>query len=216
MKINLKDLEIVYINLSTYVNRNQSMLNMFEHFGLNASRVEGVAPEVQPGYDVIADSHLKALNSSSAEQVLILEDDCIPHNYRDEIEVPNDADVVYLGIHCLKHYKQRVSSEVWKVSGMVGAHAILYLTQRGKDFLAEAVQLTKDEKYGFDVSLGSLQHKVNTYALNSPIWYQKDIPELTKFNEDDLNIISDYYGGAYPDYAEPIDFSDAEKEGYNG
>lgn len=216
MKVNLKDLEIVYINLLEYVNRNQTMLNMFEHFGLNALRVEGVAPEVQPGYDVIADSHLKALNSSSAERVLILEDDCIPHNYRDEIEVPDDADVVYLGIHSLKHSKQKVSPEVWKVSGMVGAHAILYLTRRGRSFLAEAVQLTKDKKYGFDVSLAKLQYKVNTYALNSPVWYQKNIPELTKFNEDDLKTNNDYYGGAYPDYDEPISFSPAEKETYNG
>jgi hypothetical protein len=206
MKINLKDLEIVYINLETYVNRNQTMLNMFNSIGLEASRVEGVAPETQPGYDVIADSHLKALNSSWAERILILEDDCVPHNYRNEIEVPDDADVVYLGVHCLKHYKQRVSPEVWRISGMVGAHAILYITQRGKDFLAEAVQLTKDEKFGFDVSLGTLQHKVNTYALNSPSWYQKDIPELTKFNLDDSDIVSDYYGGAYPDYETPLQF----------
>jgi len=206
LKINLEDLEILYINLPEFVNRNQTMKNMLSHYGLSASRVEGVFPEVQPGYDVIADSHVKALSHSSAQQVLILEDDCLPHNYRKVLEVPDDSDVVYLGIHSSEHAKQRVSPEVWKVSGMVGAHAILYLTQRGKDFLLEAAQLTRDEKFGFDVSLGKLQHKVNTYALNSPIWYQKDIPELTKFNEDDLGVVSDYYGGAYPDYDEPLNF----------
>lgn len=181
------------------------MVNMLNHYGLSASRVEGVIPFEQ-GYDVIADAHLKALNSSSAERLLILEDDCVPHNYRNEFEVPDDADIVYLGLATYGTPKDRVSQEIWRVSGMAGAHAILYLTQRGKNILLEATQLTKDKKYGFDISLSKLQHKVNTYALNSPIWYQKDLLEITKFNADDPDITVDYYGGGYPDYEEPLKF----------
>jgi hypothetical protein len=211
LKINLKDLEIVYINLASYVNRNQSMINMFERYGLNASRVEGVVSTNQ-GYDVICDAHRKALDSSSAEKVLILEDDCIPHNYREEFEVPDDADIVYLGLHGYGHPKERISQDIWRVSGMASAHAILYLTPEGKNILIEAQQLTKDKKCGFDISLGELQHKVNTYCLNSPIWYQKDLVEITKFNADDPEIVADYYGGGFSDYEKPLVFSYASAD----
>jgi hypothetical protein len=207
LRIKLEDLEIVYINLSEAVNRNQSMVNMLSHCGLRASRVEGILASANQEYDVVADSHLKALNSSSAEKLLILEDDCVPHNYRNEIEVPDDADIVYLGIHGYQHARERISPELWKVSGMIAAHAILYLTQQGKDILIEAQKLTKDKKYAFDVSLAKLQNKVNTYALNSPVWYQKDYPELTKFELDNSEHMTfGMYGGVSRDYEEPIRF----------
>jgi hypothetical protein len=206
LKINLKELEIRYINLPAYVNRNQSMINMLNYYGLKASRIEGIPRGIYKNYDIIADSHRKALNSSSAEQVLILEDDCIPHNYRQEFEVPNDADIIYLGLHTYGHPVERVSEEIWRVSGMAGAHAILYLTQGGKDILIQAQKLSRTKKHGFDISLGKLQHKVNTYALNSPIWYQGDATALTKFNADDAEIVSDYYGGFYSDYDKPVVF----------
>jgi hypothetical protein len=206
LKINLKELEIRYINLPAYVNRNQSMINMLNYYGLKASRIEGI-PRIYQSYDVIADAHRKALNSSSAEQVLILEDDCVPHNYREEFEVPDDADIVYLGMNTYGHPKERISQEIWRVSGMPGAHAILYLTQNGKNILIEAQKLSKNKKHGFDISLGKLQHKVNTYALNSPMWYQKDLLELTKFNADDAEISEMYYGGGFPDYDNPLVFN---------
>ena len=182
------------------------MINMLNYYGLKASRIEGIPRDIYKNYDVISDSHRKALNSSSAEQVLILEDDCVPHNYRQEFEVPDDADIVYLGLHAYGHPEERVSQEIWRVSGMAGAHAILYLTQSGKDILVKAQKLSKSEKHGFDISLAKLQHKVNAYALNSPIWYQGDAPDITKFNADDDGIVSDYYGGFYSDYDKPIVF----------
>jgi hypothetical protein len=207
LKIKLEDLEIVYINLPEAVNRNQSMVNMLSHYGLSFSRVEAILADPKQEYDVVADSHLKALNSSSAEKLLILEDDCVPHNYKNEFEVPDDADIVYLGIHGYKHVREKVSPELWKVSGMISAHAILYLTQQGKNILIEAQKLTKDKKYPFDFSLAKLQNKVNTYALNRPIWYQKDYPELTKFDLDSSEHMTfDAYGGGYRDYEEPLRF----------
>jgi hypothetical protein len=182
------------------------MINMLNYYGLKASRIEGIPRGIYKNYDTIADSHRKALNSSSAEQVLILEDDCIPHNYRQEFEVPDDADIVYLGLHTYGHPEERISKEIWRVSGMVGAHAILYLTQGGKDILIQAQKLSRTKKHGFDISLSKLQHKVNTYALNSPIWYQKDVPDCTKFNADDAEIVPDYYGGFFSDYDDPVVF----------
>jgi hypothetical protein len=181
------------------------MVNMLNHYGLTASRIEGIV-SVDQGYDVIADAHRKALNFSSAEQVLILEDDCIPHNYREEFEIPDDADIVYLGLHGYGHPEEKISEDIYKVSGMAGAHAILYLTEAGKNVLVEAQKITKDKVIGFDIALAQLQHKVNAYALGSPIWYQRDLIEITKFNADDSNIVSEYYGGGFSDYEEPIVF----------
>ena len=92
MKVNLKNLKIAYINVPRYPNRNQTMINMLEHYGLNYYRVEGSMLE---NHDPIAKSHLIALEGNPD---IILEDDCLPFNYREEIDIPDDADVVFLGI----------------------------------------------------------------------------------------------------------------------
>ena len=201
MKINLKDLKVAYINIERDPNRNKTMQSMLDFYGLDYQRIEGTT---EANYDPIADSHIKALESGAN---LILEDDCLPFDYREEFEVPDDADIVYLGIHGYGVIKDRVSADVWKVSNMLSAHAIIYITDKGKDLLKEAKDLTEAKHLGFDNSLALLQHKVNTYALNSPIWYQKDFPELTSFKlEDSDNLSFGHYGGWCVDYPEPITF----------
>jgi hypothetical protein len=181
------------------------MINMLDHYGLSYRRLDGIV-SLNQDYDIIANAHRQALDSSKTEHVLILEDDCIPYKYREQFEVPDNADIIYLGLHVYGHPKEKISKDICRVSGMAGAHAILYLTQRGKDILVEAQKLTKDKKLGFDIALSKLQYKVNTYALNIPIWYQKDAPELTKFDTDNLNILPGYYGGGHPDYDKPIKY----------
>jgi hypothetical protein len=201
MKINLKSLKVAYINIDGYPNRDKTMQGMLEFYGLDYQRVEGVT---ETPYDPIADSHIRALETGAS---LILEDDCLPFDYREEFEVPDDADIVYLGIHGYGVIKHRVSADIWKVSNMLAAHAILYITDKGKDILREARDLTESKRNGFDDNLAFLQHKVNTYALNSPIWYQKDFPELTAFKiEDSDGIQFGHYGGWSKDYPEPITF----------
>jgi hypothetical protein len=61
---------------------------MLDSYGLSYSRVPGVRLEE---FDPIAQAHLNALEHLTGTG-LILEDDCLPFDYREEIEVPGDFD----------------------------------------------------------------------------------------------------------------------------
>jgi len=201
--INLTSLKVAYINLKEYPNRNATMVNMLTHYGLDFVRVEGVKHDK---FDPIASAHLNALGTGAD---LILEDDCVPFNYRDTIEVPDDADVVFLGIstgttHTTKPKYIKLSAEIYKLYDMTTTHAILYITEAGRKWLRNAHDNTAIENVGFDISTAKLLPSINAYGLNTPIWYQFDLGSQTKLTLDEALLSDEYFGGGYPDYAAPI------------
>ena len=205
MKINLKKLTIAYINISRYPNRNQTMINMLDGYGLNFVRVEGVT-ESSGEYDAIADAHLKALELNPD---LILEDDCLPYEYREEIEFPDDADVVFLGVstgttHTNKPKYKKLSNDIYRLYDMTTLHAVLYITEAGRQWLRNAYDMTVKENIGFDMATAKLMPTIKAYGLNSPIWYQRDLESQTKLTLDKGLLSDAYFGGGYEDYPKPL------------
>ena len=155
MKINLKNLKTAYINLDDYPNRNATMVNMLSSYGITYTRIPGVRLK---GFDPVAQAHLNALETGVD---LILEDDCLPFDYREEFDVPDDADVVFLGIstgssftHKPKYTK--LSNDIYRLNDMTSTHAILYITNAGKQWLRNAYDLTVKENVGLTLQLQSL------------------------------------------------------------
>jgi len=202
LRINLKDLKIAYINIAKYPNRNQTMINMLDHYGLNYYRVEG---SVNENYDPIAKSHLMALEGLPD---IILEDDCLPFNYREELEFPDDADVVFLGIstgttQTHKPKYEKMSDNIYRLNDMTTVHAILYVTEAGRQWLRNAHEITARENIGFDIATARLMPTIKAYALNSPLWYQRDLTSHTQKTMDEAMLSDHYSGGGYPDYDKP-------------
>jgi len=205
MNINLKRLDLAYINLSSYPNRNQSMINMLNYYGLRFSRIEGVSEN--GGYGV-PQAHLKALNSKAN---LILEDDCVPYEYREEFVVPDNADVVFLGISSgttksfFPKYK-RISEEIYRLYDMTGLHAVLYLTEDGKQWLRDAHDRSVREGIAMDICTAQSLVNISAYGLNRPIWYQKDIKDITGITLKEGLGFDDYHGGGFEDYRRPLEY----------
>jgi hypothetical protein len=204
MEIDLKLMKVGYVNLEDFPNRNQTMINMLNRLGLDYFRVEG---ETSLEYDAISSAHVKALDSGAD---LILEDDCLPTAYyRDTFDIPDDADVVYLGIstgttgtHSPKY--EKVSDEIYKLNDMTSAHAILYITRAGRNWLKAARDLTVGEGIGFDMATAKLMPTIKAYGLNRPIWYQYDVPSQTNLTLDEAVLVEEYSGGDFSDYPEPL------------
>lgn len=206
MIINLKTFKVAYINLKEYPNRNATMINMLTGYGLDFIRVEGVRRIRHDEFDPIASAHINALDTGAD---LILEDDCVPFNYRDTIEVPDDADVVFLGIstgttNTTKPKYKKISDEIYKLYDMTTVHAILYITEAGRQWLRNAHNMTAKKNVGFDISTAMLMPTINAYGLNSPMWYQFDLESQTRLTLDEALFSDEYFGGGFPDYIAPI------------
>jgi len=141
---------------------------------------------IRPDYAALLRDHEPPL--------LILEDDVAVRDYRADITVPSDADVVYLGgggawssgklthmaikaLPDLPIYRSRQIGmmdvdEVWvRVFGMFSTHAILHVR---KSIMLEMADLIDAADYPVDVTFGMNQWKWNCLLRRIPIWWQDD------------------------------------------
>ena len=122
---------------------------------------------------------------STLPPVLCIEDDCgLTENYNDELDVPDDADAVYLGTSVwgvtnghtdwgnftIKKYDDKF----YKIEGMCSTHAVLFLNN---NFLGHLNKI--GESYNmqstvpFDYLMCQEQSKFNVYGVAKPMFYQK-------------------------------------------
>lgn len=112
--------------------------------------------------------------------LIIFEDDAMPMNYADEIEIPDDADIVYLGIISGPNFLDpRIEAidgfpGVYRIHHVLGTQAVLYLSERvakaakrvfAKAFSGQWITPHCDEAINF------INNKFNIYAID-PVFYQ--------------------------------------------
>lgn len=185
MKINITDIPVYYINMAKDVDKNNHILKQLKNVGFkNINRIEAVEDK-QNGKVGLSKSQHIALNQIKAP-FIILEDDADPKYFVQVIDVPDDADAVYLGnsqwgfqsSHSgfyLKYKPVKGYPEVYRIFNMLSSHAILYL----KDEYVEMCKKTTKycaEVYPMpmDVPFAMIQRFFNIYCLNRPMFVQKD------------------------------------------
>jgi hypothetical protein len=140
---------------------------------------------------------------------IILEDDCAIFNSCDTIEVPESADVLYLGValwsypysvdtlynrnrpHIIPNSSNTVQSydeKLTRIRGMTGGHAIMFVS---KEFVRTFInKMTDISKYiddmPHDLLFSALHTSFNVYGLKTPMFYQdnalggqEDVTKLT-------------------------------------
>jgi hypothetical protein len=144
---------------------------------------------------------------------IILEDDCAFFTKYDQIEIPDTADMLYLGVSLWSYpysvdtlysmYRPNIicnsidtvethNNTLVKIKAMNGTHAILYIS---RDFIRTFIdKMTDISKYIDDVPhdllFSSLHKSFNVFGLKEPMFYQdallggqEDVTKLT-FNTD--------------------------------
>ena len=180
MNLDLRTVSAVYINLKKDVKKDFEMKRLMVDFGFkNVIRVEG---------NVIPDRHLAGCSLSHYNALheidppfIIFEDDCVIKNNTPEIEIPDDADAVYLGVSSWGRMNahsgpfvqyEKVDENIVRVYNMLGAHAILYLNQEYASMCSRIAQNGYDIADHQDIGFAEIQRYFNVYAFNDPLFYQ--------------------------------------------
>ena len=184
----LSECEVRYINLDTALSNRIAMERQFGMLGMEyTERISGRIIPVRPKgskfdkhFIGCGQSHIDALQSGEAP-LLILEDDAqVTEDYREEIDIPHGADAIYLG-WSKANKKMTVtafSEHLVKVTGLAAAHAILYLSQRFKDYAEDAIKRAiYEEDVPLDVMLAYIQKDFNVYAVRKPYFIQSNARE---------------------------------------
>jgi hypothetical protein len=140
---------------------------------------------------------------------IILEDDCAFFTKYDQVEIPDNTDMLYLGVSLWSYpystdtlysmYRPDIvfnsietvesyNNTLVKIKGMTGGHAILYIS---RDFIRTFIEkMTDISKYivdlPHDLLFSTLHPSFNIFGLKKPMFYQdatlggqEDITKLT-------------------------------------
>lgn len=220
MKINLLDIPVFYINMDKDTTKRKNMEDNLSRLGFkNVTRISAIEDKVN-GRVGLSKSQLIALSRVPAP-FIVLEDDADPGSFKSVIEVPDDADALYLGTSqwalfqghtgfYLKYKKIKGMPEILRIYNMLSSHAILYLTDEYVSMCKRTTRYCAEEHpMPMDVPFAMMQRFFNVYVVNNPIFVQKDYDgqmsaapkyttgKLTSYKRSDT--LSSSYGYIYKD-----------------
>lgn len=191
MNIDIREIKTFYINLDKHTEKDLAVKNELEKLGIkNFTRVSGVdmPSNKQAG---CASSHYNIL-ASATSPLLILEDDCTIYKQILEIDIPDDADAVYLGlsrwgnknnrskVDNYSHYPVKGYKNIYRIDGMLATHAILYLSQEYIEISRRIAKYCANNSIHVDVGFTEIHKLYNVYAINQPLFYQSTNEKSTK------------------------------------
>ena len=179
MNLDLREIPAVYINCLLDTGRNRDMKKLFKTCGFESHyRIDAeYTPNSLAGCSL---SHYNALNEVEPPFILF-EDDCVVKNFKPIIEIPDDADAVYLGISSWgrmnSHSGPFVQYEdlgdgLLRIYNMLSAHAILYLNQEYVSLCSRISEQATSIADHQDIGFAEIQRYFNVYAFDDPMFYQ--------------------------------------------
>ena len=189
MKLNLIDIPVYYINLDNQDEKRKRTETMLKQIGFKfVNRFSAI--EHEEGRIIgCARSHYEILNEAQPP-FIILEDDCsLNREINFKIEIPDNADCLYLGISHWGRYLNhsgpyvhitKVDKDIVRVHNMLATHAILYISK-------EYANLCKRISYHFgyevenhlDIGFAEVHRFFNVYSFDEPLFKQYEWNAVT-------------------------------------
>ncbi len=179
MNLDLRKITALYINLLQDTGRNNDMKKLFKTCGFESHyRIDAeYTPNSLAGCSL---SHYNALNEVEPPFILF-EDDCVIKNFKPIIEIPDDADAVYLGISSWGRMNSHsgpfvqyedLGNGLLRIYNMLSAHAILYLNQEYVSLCSRISEQATSIADHQDIGFAEIQRYFNVYAFDDPMFYQ--------------------------------------------
>lgn len=198
MKIDLLDIPIYYINLEVDEEKRKSTETLLKRMGFrNVQRISAI---FHPKGRIIgcARSHYEILKKAKPP-FIIIEDDCaLNKDFVNEIEVPDNADAIYLGIshwgRYLNHsgpyvHYEKVDDEIVRVYNMLATHAIMYLSESYVDICKRISYHYGYEVEGhLDIGFAEIHKFYNVYSYDEPLFRQYDWSAVTSGKLSEVSI----------------------------
>ena len=184
MKIDIRGLPSYYINLDKDIDKRTSTQSLLEYLGFeDINRFGGILSK-KGGCRM---SHHKLLSDSSIPTpCIVFEDDLLfTGNENFIIDVPDDADAVYLGLSewgrfldfmggGWVHY-DKVDDTLVRIYNGLSTHAIIYLNPTYREVVSKiAYWHSYVNSCPFDMGIAEVQKYFNVYAVDKPIFKQSN------------------------------------------
>ena len=197
MKINITELPIT---ISTCKKENclQRAIKLNEKLlELNFSVKEIYEGEITKPYIFGANRNAIDILQNNRAPFIFMEDDAeiIEDNYKNILDIPSECDILYLGgaTHANPYFInededmilnftegarnsrlafKNINEDYVRIYNMFCAHAIIFLTEKGRVEFLSAIEQYKN--YPFDIIFSQIMPNLNVYMLRNTFFYQND------------------------------------------
>ena len=173
MKIHLPSVKTVVFTCALHKARQERVASVLEKRGFKDFRfVHGLVGLVPYWKNLIP--RMLRLYRTEPVPFLFLQDDVMETaEYRDEVNVPDDAQLAFIGGSYWDLKFTERPDEWLLLHSMYCDHSVLYLDRAATGIIADEIEKDNQEK-PYDVSLAATFDRVKTYCLKKPYYYQKD------------------------------------------
>ena len=229
MKVNLTDIPVYYVNLEGEDEKRKHTESMLKNLGFKYVRRFNAIKHEAGRIIGCARSHYSIL-STAKPPFIILEDDCaLNKEFVPEIDLPEDADCLYLGISHWGRYMnhsgpfvhtKRISDEFVRVYNMLATHAIAYFSKEYVDICRRvAYHYGYEIENHLDIGFAEIHKLYNVYSYDEPLFRQYEWSAVTtgkisenSFTDEDANAFYDhiltddesYYRIGNTDFRSPV------------
>ena len=181
MNLDLREIPFYYINLDDAIERRTRTENHLKARGIKSiNRIPAVRHS--NGFAGCARTVSDFLHQITEGPFVLIEDDIEVKQWDPIIEVPDDADALYLGISGWGRMNghsgpfvqwEQVDGNLLRVYNMLSGHAIVYLSGEWVEMARRCCHHAGYviESY-YDVQIAEVQRFFNIYALDDPYFYQ--------------------------------------------
>lgn len=200
MKLNLLDIPVYYINLDDQEEKRKLTESLLKNLGFRyVERFSAIRHEA--GRIIgCARSHHEILSRGIKPPFIILEDDCaLNKEFDPNVELPDNADSLYLGIshwgRYLNHsgpyvHTTKVDDRIVRVHNMLATHAIMYISESYVDVCRRiSHHFGYEVENHLDIGFAEVHKLYNVYSFDEPIFRQYEWSAVTtgKLSENSLN-----------------------------
>lgn len=183
MKIDLRNIQSYWLTCPKSESRHDKFKQMLSKLDIPAFMLNG---EITTPYTVgVAKNHIDAISRSlGGRPVLVLEDDAVATSYYlPEIDVPDNADALYLGTSIYGRIRKETSQtviaadtgEYLRIFNMLSLHAVVYLSDSYKYKIIGILEsFIKNPVGGCDDPIADAMWQSNIYSVKKPFFFQQD------------------------------------------
>lgn len=205
MRLNILRLPVYYINLKKHFKKRKDTHNLLKSLGfIRAKRASGVLHRDPIIGCSLGHKNILERLTDSEEPFIVFEDDIAARHIDHIIDIPDDADAIYLGVSVMGCYDgthepkllvDKVDGyhpQLYRIYNMLGAHAILYINPDYVKRVIEIIDECIDKGIPQDVGIAENMKDWNIYSVDNPMFYQQyKYRELTDTSLSKLNLIYD-------------------------
>jgi hypothetical protein len=184
MKVKLTDLRIYYINLHKDKAKGKATQKLLESLGFRyINRSPGFLQESFILGSGAAYQNVLCSRIDKKDPFILVEDDIRLTHFDHIIEVPDDADAIYLGVSKMGNVSGQDKEElvvskvegydhIYRIYNMLATHAIVYLNMDYAKSAHDAAQRYLDKGLPHDLGIAENMKDWNVYAIDKPMFIQ--------------------------------------------